>query len=132
MTRIAIRFGTTWQELQRINGIPNADLIYAGQRLRLPSSASKIASVNRKRYGKGSPMSANLNLNRHGVEMPGMARTFHGNERVSVEMSIEQHATIYAALAVASTDSVLPLEVRHEYAALARLFGEAPIVGLTD
>jgi len=71
-------------------------------------------------------------LNRHGVEMPGMTRTFHGDNRLSVEMSLEQHSTIYAALAVASTDSVLPLEVRHEYAALARLFGEAPIVGLTD
>lgn len=72
------------------------------------------------------------NLNRNGVEMPKMTRTFHGNDRLCVEMSIEQHSTIYAALAVASTDSVLPLEVRHEYAALARLFGEAPIVGLAD
>lgn len=36
LSRIAARFGTTWQELQRINNIPNADLIYVGQRLRLP------------------------------------------------------------------------------------------------
>lgn len=36
LSKIAAKFGTTWQELQRINNIPNADLIYAGQILRLP------------------------------------------------------------------------------------------------
>lgn len=33
---IAGRFGTTWQELQRLNNIPNANLIYVGQEIRLP------------------------------------------------------------------------------------------------
>lgn len=32
---IAMRFGTTWPELQRINNIPDANLIYPGQVLRL-------------------------------------------------------------------------------------------------
>lgn len=36
LSGIAARFNTTWQTLQRLNGIPNADLIYQGQRLRLP------------------------------------------------------------------------------------------------
>ncbi|TCO47291.1 LysM peptidoglycan-binding domain-containing protein [Actinocrispum wychmicini] len=35
LSGIAARFGTTWQELQRINGIPNANLIFPGQVLRL-------------------------------------------------------------------------------------------------
>lgn len=71
-------------------------------------------------------------VDRDGVAMPDMARTFHGNDRLSVEMTITQHATIYAALAVASVDKVLPENVRAEYRALAELFGNAPIVGLTD
>lgn len=36
LSGIAARFKTTWQTLQQLNGIPNANLIYAGQRLRLP------------------------------------------------------------------------------------------------
>jgi len=36
LSGIAERIGTTWQTLQRLNGIPNADMIYVGQRLRLP------------------------------------------------------------------------------------------------
>lgn len=36
LSGIAARYGTTWQTLQRINGIPDANVIYAGQRLRLP------------------------------------------------------------------------------------------------
>lgn len=36
LSSIAARYGTTWQELQRINGIPNADLIHPGDLIRLP------------------------------------------------------------------------------------------------
>ena len=36
LSAIAAKFGTTWQTLQQINGIPNANLIYAGTTLRLP------------------------------------------------------------------------------------------------
>ena len=77
-------------------------------------------------------MSANVNLDRNGNEMSPMTRTFVGDGRVAVEMDTEQLATIYAALAVASLDQVLSYEVRAEYSALARVLGEAPIVGLTD
>ena len=35
LSGIAARFGTSWQELQRINGIPDANLIYVGQEIRL-------------------------------------------------------------------------------------------------
>ena len=35
LSGIAAKYGTTWQELQRINGIPNANLIYPGQVIRL-------------------------------------------------------------------------------------------------
>lgn len=36
LSGIASRFGTSWQELQRINGIPDANRIYPGQVLKLP------------------------------------------------------------------------------------------------
>jgi LysM repeat protein len=36
LSGIAARFGTTWQELQRINGIRNPNLIFPGQVIRLP------------------------------------------------------------------------------------------------
>ena len=35
LSAIAKRYGTTWQHLQKINNIPNADRIYPGQRIRL-------------------------------------------------------------------------------------------------
>ena len=36
LSGIAARFGTSWQELQRINGLANANLIFPGQVLKLP------------------------------------------------------------------------------------------------
>lgn len=36
LSAIAARYGTTWQELQWINGIPNADVIHPGDLIRLP------------------------------------------------------------------------------------------------
>lgn len=35
LTQIAARYGTTWQAIARLNGIPNANIIHAGQRLRI-------------------------------------------------------------------------------------------------
>lgn len=35
LTQIAARYNTTWQAIARLNGIPNANIIYAGQRLRI-------------------------------------------------------------------------------------------------
>lgn len=46
LSGIAERFGTTWQELQRINGIPNPDLIHPGDVIRLPGAPG----VDRGRY----------------------------------------------------------------------------------
>ena len=36
LSGIASRFGTSWQELQRLNGLANANLIFPGQVLKLP------------------------------------------------------------------------------------------------
>lgn len=41
---IAARYGTTWQELQRINNIRNANLIYPGQTIKLPGDSSTKTS----------------------------------------------------------------------------------------
>lgn len=38
LSGIASRFGTTYQELARINGLGNPNLIYAGQRLKVPDT----------------------------------------------------------------------------------------------
>ena len=35
LTKIANQFGTTWQKLKALNNIPNANLIYVGQRLKV-------------------------------------------------------------------------------------------------
>ncbi len=40
---IAARYGTTWQELQRLNGIRNANLIYVGQTIKLPGDSKKAS-----------------------------------------------------------------------------------------
>ena len=43
LSGIAAAHGTTWQELQRINGIANANLIYPGQVLKLPGGGAAPA-----------------------------------------------------------------------------------------
>lgn len=47
LSGIAARYGTTWQELQRINGIKDANRIYPGQVLTLPGGGSKPAPAKR-------------------------------------------------------------------------------------
>lgn len=43
LSGIASRYGTTWQELQRINGIPDANRIFPGQVIKLPSKTGGSA-----------------------------------------------------------------------------------------
>ena len=38
LSKIALKFKTTWQELQRVNNIKNPDLIFVGQKLIVPVS----------------------------------------------------------------------------------------------
>ena len=44
--KIAQRFGTTYQEIARINGIPNPNIIQVGQILKIPGSSSSNSSFN--------------------------------------------------------------------------------------
>ena len=44
LSKIANRFGTTYQELARINGISNPDKIQVGQILKLPNSNTSNSS----------------------------------------------------------------------------------------
>ena len=44
LSTIANRFGTTYQEIARINGIPNPDIIHVGQVIKIPGSISN--SIN--------------------------------------------------------------------------------------
>jgi LysM repeat protein len=43
LSGIAARYGTTWQELQRINGIPDANRIFPGQVLKIRGDAPPAA-----------------------------------------------------------------------------------------
>ena len=47
LSSIAARYGTTWQALQRINSIPNANIIYAGQRLVISGGYSTAGNGRR-------------------------------------------------------------------------------------
>jgi LysM repeat protein len=40
LAKIATKFNTTWQELARINGITNANLIYVGQTIKIKSGTT--------------------------------------------------------------------------------------------
>lgn len=40
LSEIALRFRTTWQALQRVNHIPNANLIYVGEEIIVPGKIS--------------------------------------------------------------------------------------------
>ena len=50
LSGIASRYGTTWQNLQRLNGLNNPNWIYPGQRLRVTGSASAKRTYT-VRYG---------------------------------------------------------------------------------
>ena len=47
LSSIAARYGTTWQTLQRINSIPNANMIYAGQKLVVSGGYGSVSSGSR-------------------------------------------------------------------------------------
>ena len=46
LSKIAKRFGTTYQEIARINGISNPDIINVGQVIKIPYSGSFSPSIN--------------------------------------------------------------------------------------
>lgn len=50
LSGIASRYGTTWQSLQRLNGLSNPNWIYPGQRLRVTGNASAKRTYT-VRYG---------------------------------------------------------------------------------
>lgn len=59
LSGIAAKFGTTWQTLQSLNGIPNPNLIYAGQTLKVPGGAAPAAPVyNKYTVQKGDYLSS--------------------------------------------------------------------------
>ncbi len=45
LTKIAKKYGTTWQELAKLNNISNPNLIYPGQKLKIPGHAQVTASA---------------------------------------------------------------------------------------
>lgn len=56
LSSIAAKFGTSWQHLQAINGIANANLIYTGQTIKIddgaaaPAPTARYYTVNRGEY----------------------------------------------------------------------------------
>ncbi len=69
LSAIADRHGTTWQELQQINGIPDANKIYPGQVLKLPGAAAPAATYTVKPGETLSAIAA-----RHGTTWQTLAR----------------------------------------------------------
>lgn len=47
LSKIAARYGTTWQNLQKLNGLPNPNLIRVGQKLKVSGSAAQYYTVKR-------------------------------------------------------------------------------------
>lgn len=50
LSGIAAKYGTTWQELQKLNGIVNANVIYPGQVLKISGTASAPAAPSVRTY----------------------------------------------------------------------------------
>ena len=46
LSQIANRFGTTYQELARINGISNPNIIQVGQKIKIPGSVSSTSNLS--------------------------------------------------------------------------------------
>ena len=57
LSSIAQKFGTTYQELARINGITNPNLINVGQIIKLPSSSTTSSSTNSYKVVSGDTLS---------------------------------------------------------------------------
>ncbi|WP_417373428.1 tape measure protein [Glutamicibacter protophormiae] len=55
LAEIAQRFGTTWQKLASSNGIKNANRIYVGQSIEVPSSGSSSSKSGGKAKAKAQP-----------------------------------------------------------------------------
>lgn len=58
LSGIASRFGTSWQELQRINGLANANLIFPGQVLKLPGGGKPAPQRRTYTVRSGDNLSA--------------------------------------------------------------------------
>lgn len=58
LSGIASKYGTSWQELQRINGIPDANKIYPGQVLRLPGGGKPAPAKRTYTVRAGDNLSA--------------------------------------------------------------------------
>lgn len=58
LSGIASKYGTSWQELQRINGIPDANRIYPGQVLRLPGGGKPAPAKRTYTVRSGDTLSA--------------------------------------------------------------------------
>lgn len=65
LSKIAQRYGTTYQELARINGISNPNIISVGQKIKVPGggSSNSSASITPKTNSNPAPQSSNTNTN---------------------------------------------------------------------
>lgn len=57
LSSIAARYGTTWQTLQALNGISNANIIYVGQRLVLRSGSTASTAARSHTVVRGETLS---------------------------------------------------------------------------
>ena len=70
LTRIAQRYGTTVQAIVALNGLKNANFVWVGQRLRIPSGGSST------RGGGGTSASSTVHVVRRGENLSMLARRY--------------------------------------------------------
>lgn len=54
LSKIAAKYGTTYQELAKYNGIANPNLIHVGQKIRIPAAGGAIKVGSKARIAKGA------------------------------------------------------------------------------
>ncbi len=122
LSSIAARYGTTPQAIATANGLANANYIYAGQRLTIPSGGSAAASGGTHTVGRGETLSAIAA--RYGTTVAALVRA---NGLASANMIYAgQRLTIPGGGAVASSggsQSVYTVRNGDTLAAIAARYG---------
>jgi len=94
LSQISLRFGVSIRTLMRVNNIRNANLIYAGQRLRIPVSGS---TTNNNSGSSSSSKSYRIYTIRRGDTLSGIAARFGVSVRTLQKVNnIRNPRLIYA------------------------------------
>ena len=137
MIKIAKKFGTTYQELARINGISDPNKIQVGQVLKLPNSSSistyKVVSGDilikiAKKFGTTYQEIAKLNgISNPNVIQVGQILKIPGSNSSNTTTSNQNSSSSYITYTIVSGDTLSKIAQRFgtTYQELARINGIA-------